>query len=110
MTKVAARSAPTLEEKELLDLAAFAAGYQLKYNHRDGFSAYDTGFGWNPLQHDGDAIELAVKVDLWISLDSTGACVKAEGYNVTEPSNGNPAAALRRAIVNAAAYIGEQAS
>ena len=92
------------KDKELLKLAAKAAGIEL----------HD---GWNPLTNDGDAMRLAVKLGISIQ------CLRAQGYDKTtavqcqwggyiinvginEGCNGDPDAAARRAIVRAAAEIG----
>lgn len=62
---------------------------------------------WNPLENDGDALRLAVK--LWLVVDPggngwpTGAEVKTlNGITVFEPLGDDADAAVRRAIVRAA--------
>lgn len=62
---------------------------------------------WNPLDNDGDALRLAVK--LWLVVDPggngwpTGAEVKTlNGITVFEPLGDDADAAVRRAIVRAA--------
>lgn len=50
----------TTTDRELLELAAKAAGRV----YVDGES-WDDGAGWNPLEDDGDAFRLAVKLYLW---------------------------------------------
>jgi len=95
------------EDKELLTLAAKAAGIELHHWCGDTFirvSEYvdDAGGYWNPLTDDGDALRLAVKLGLGIRfyLDGVGA---GEEY---EMNHEDPYAATRRAIVRAAAEIG----
>lgn len=73
---------------------------------------------WDPLTDDGDALRLAVKLDIELyQADDDGPCVyagywgKPERRDVTrifaiEPLGADPYAATRRAIVRAAAEIG----
>jgi hypothetical protein len=85
-------------DDELLALAAKAGGI-------------DTSKPWAPLADDGDALRLAVKLGMEISIDN-GASMSAantehwtgEGY--CEGHANNPFEATRRAIVRAAAEIG----
>lgn len=72
--------------------------------------------GWNPLQDDGDALRLAVKLGIEVHPDReiqeivTAFCVrtpKLVGLNTMEEFNGDEMAATRRAIVRAAAEIGK---
>jgi hypothetical protein len=103
-------------DRELLELAAKAEGRQLKYmtvtnaagERVDRFIAY-----WNPLTDDGDALRLAVK--LQIGVKQYGDHVVAwfgGGFIGTGriQYDGDPCAATRRAIVRAAAAIGEAMS
>ena len=81
---------------ELLELAAKAAGYSF-YIDSFGNPQIDSG-KWTPLTNDGDALRLAVKLDLF--------------YHTAFISEFHDARcdvdATRRAIVRAAAAIGEQ--
>ena len=64
--------------------------------------------GWNPLIDDGDALRLAVKLEMF--LDLTIAMRKhadVDANTSTEDCNNDPYAATRRAIVRAAAKIGK---
>jgi hypothetical protein len=97
------------EDKELLDLAAKAAGIELLFEEmKDGSIYYyykipgDTQ-GWNPLNSDSDALRLAVKLGLGIEFFSSW--VAANGGH-EEDRESDPYAATRRAIVRAAAEIG----
>jgi hypothetical protein len=91
------------EDKELLALAAKAAGMELEW--------YENGsiHFWNPLTDDGDALRLAVKLRLELGFPKE-YCVWSFGTNgavcMEDPSN-DPYAATRRCIVRAAAAIGE---
>jgi hypothetical protein len=50
-----------MTDRELLKLAAKAAGYNMA-KVLDGYPMYMEGYGiWNPLTDDGDALRLAVK-------------------------------------------------
>lgn len=62
---------------------------------------------WNPLDDDGDALRLAVK--LLFEIDMGRGCIvirHATGIKILEAFNNDPYAATRRAIVRAAAEIG----
>ena len=106
-------------DKELLELAAKAAGIVIGLPlSRGGFDNQD-GY-WNPLTDDGDALRLAVKLNLKTTYDSLsdGAIVEVsipwdnehfdEDYHWMEWLNKDPYAATRRAIVRAAAEIGKE--
>jgi sugar phosphate isomerase/epimerase len=84
-----------ITDRELLELAAKAAGYSF-----DGTTLRNTSTdfeynGWNPLDDDGDALRLAVKLKMWTH--SGMGCFQNEL---------DPYAATRRAIVHVAAEIG----
>ncbi len=100
----------TMSDRELLEWAAKAAGYQ--YARHGGYIVVDGIPGnWNPLKDDGDALRLAVKLNLSMDLFEDGICVGyTPGSNdcdqVMEVCESDPYAATRRAIVRAAAEIG----
>lgn len=98
-------------DRELLELAAKAAGIELDY--RRGSDAYyyddpETGREeWHPHQNDGQALRLAVKLGLELTLWGSAVQVQKRGVAFTEESVGDDrAAATRRAIVRVAAEIG----
>ena len=64
--------------------------------------------GWNPITDDGDALRLAVKLRLHVSVfaDAIGIGTPERGYVETKWVD-DPYAATRRAIVRAAAEIGK---
>jgi hypothetical protein len=105
-----------MTDKELLELAAKAAGYKRKYYEYLGEWGMidddpDSGW-WNPLTDDGDALRLAVKlrmdVEPWIHGDSACSRVLCGEILIDEPHYGDdPERATRRAIVRAAAEIGK---
>ncbi len=96
-----------MTEKELLELAAKAAGIEgRRFVENEAIQAnLHTGMWcdllediWNPLTDDGDALRLAVKLGIDIS----------ESQIVYfDKHSRNPYAATRRAIVSAAAEIGK---
>jgi hypothetical protein len=100
-----------MTDRELLELAAKAAGDIV-----DG----PIGSVWNPLNDDGDALRLAVKLHLDINAypctDEVAATQHKHGKYCEGIINrcferfasDDPYAATRRAIVRAAAEIGKQ--
>jgi hypothetical protein len=106
-----------MTDRELLLLAAEAGGYDAAIEMY-GFSdigeplldANDPPTVWNPLTDDGDALRLAVRlrmdVETWIHGDSEWARVGCQEALVDEPHGNDPGRATRRAIVRAAACIG----
>jgi hypothetical protein len=102
-----------MNDRELLELAAKAAGMSItpNWSYADGLIA--DGELWNPLTDDGDALRLAVKLGieprqtpemasaLWSIDTPPGFAVR------NEMRNGDPYAATRRAITRAAAEIGK---
>ena len=111
----------TPNDRELLELAAKAAGF-LNWTWRGeslfvetGHSRGDTGFHWNPLTDDGDALRLAVKLKMtvdtnWWNYDQcefSDTTFVSTTKTFEEQHKGDPYAATRRAIVRAAAAIGK---
>jgi hypothetical protein len=102
------------DDKELLELAAKAAGFTLE-EHYDDDQYYpwctETLAFWNPLLDDGDAFRLAAKLGLELRMSSEFVIVVIPRYTdneAFEPKNDDPYAATRRAIVRAAAEIGKE--
>jgi hypothetical protein len=115
-------------DRELLEMAAKAAGITLLRSRLDDPMCKDMllvarkldgeAIGWNPLTDDGDALRLAVKVDLTVyapERTSTGlhVCV-VQGFGPDAPEvwervDADPCTATRRAVVRAAAEIGRAA-
>jgi len=120
-----------MNDRELLELAAKAAGLELDTK----YGAFHDGSGrwwlsvkvgnewhqWNPLTDDGDALRLAVKLELSILLRpyrveviSWPQTTDVLGFGIPptprvieiEPYGDDPQVATRRAIVRAAAEIG----
>lgn len=108
--------------RELLELAAKAAGveYDKETTQEDyrfglwltlhGEPTEFTRRSWNPLTDDGDALRLAVNLTLEVDICKTGIAVRTPtGIKVLIDSDEEleAYAATRRAIVRAAAAIGE---
>lgn len=97
-----------MTDRELLELAAKAAGIEIKVVIGDTFWCPD-GTMWDPLTNDADALRLAVK--LLFEIDMGRGCIAirhSTGIKILEAFNHDPYAAIRRAIVRAAAEIGRQ--
>jgi hypothetical protein len=105
---------------EMLELAAKAAGIELQ----EWTGAYDVSMPnrfwsptlknyWNPLEDDGDALRLAVKLNIGVMsaqyTDRTCAWQYCKGRDgeCLEPHGSDMLAATRRAIVRCAANIGK---
>ena len=113
-----------MDDKELIERAARAAGitgwwYEewkcLVYMGAPAVINNRTVSIWSPLTNDGDALQLAVKLGLCVSIDTENHCAEARftlpgklssDYCV-EDSNSAPVAATRRAIVRAAAAMAD---
>jgi len=116
-----------MTDKELLEMAARAAGLRLEWDgHPDAWQPmyYEgkTYSSWNPLADDGAALRLAVDVGLFIEPFTNGVfaqekmgmvTVRAflndslDSVDIDEPIEaGDPYVATRRAIVRAAAEVG----
>ena len=101
-------------DRELLEMAAKASGLHVKgwVGDRMVFFNPITGSAeehWNPLTDDGDALRLAVKLDISLLGDFQGniVVVAFDARRIIEKYDGDKYAATRRAIVRAAAAIGE---
>lgn len=102
-----------MTNQEMIKLAAKAAGYSLT-NGSSGYREFlcKGGVEWNPLEDDGDALRLAVKlrIDVLFSPDSV-ECIantgsEVEPFGIVKYSQCQ-AADTRRAITRAAAEIGK---
>lgn len=97
-----------MTDRELLELAAKAAGYKVEYDRIDSRWRIESRPGahpdmwarWNPLVDDGDALRLAVLLNLLDGIDRQASAIAAEvNFDM------DPCEATRRAIVRAAAGI-----
>lgn len=117
-------STETMDDRELLELAAKAAGYGYGEFVKGGIVFATEDSLWNPLTDDADAFRLAVQLELEVSFigdDTDGRDSECSvGYPesaerpckikyVFEPHNGDIFAATRRAIVRAAAMLAKGA-
>jgi hypothetical protein len=113
-------------DRELLELAAKAAGigrltwckvYNVGGNEVDcsdmayveSDSPDEATAYWDPLNDDGDALRLAVKLQMSFARDGRVSMAIGDGQMFEEQMQdfgGDPYAATRRAIVRAAAEIG----
>ena len=108
-----------MTDRELLGLAAKAAGYKfsdVEFKDETGIQivAPTAIANWNPLADDGDALRLAVKLNIEFACFDDSQKVNAgvwsedsKPYDCMMPYNGDKQAATRRAIVRAAAEIGK---
>ena len=117
-----------MDDKELLELAVKAAGYDIQGkvekmiaehgHYAGGFVITNSRGGssaWNPLTDDGDALRLAVKLGITVGPERPDVIGKSlcrvswknHNYSLGEYGDGDPYAATRRAIVRAAAEIGK---
>lgn len=108
-----------MNDKELLELAAKAAGMPRPVDDNDVWSAWvgtpENGHWWDPLTDDGDALRLAVKLHMTVEAFVGGCDV---GYDDMKGGQGflsqddGPSGdmhdfeVVRRAIVRAAAEMG----
>lgn len=100
-----------MTDRELLEAAARAAGYTLAWSSVEGIPPRkaDDMETWDPLTDDGDALRLAVKMDLYIGNERQPYVTWWHGDSlefVEEEAGDDKQAAVRRAIVRAAAEIG----
>ena len=112
-----------MTDRELLELAAKAAGigtlvwgdkYKLGDDEIDCTDMPYVRSGqpdegdvfWNPLTDDGDALRLAVKLQMSLDIGlGQSLAISLGGKDCVEQHAGDPLAATRRAIVMAAAAI-----
>lgn len=111
-----------MTDKELLELAAKAAGIKIDKSPFNGGGANNTGFDlmgnavldwhndqrWNPLTDDGDALRLAVKLRMEILVEEIRISVYSElTVEKCEMYPADHLATTRRLIVETAAEIGK---
>lgn len=114
-----------MTDRELLELSARSIGLDGAFEDKKEMIrdfVFERRFGvrtktgrlWNPLEDDGDALRLAVKlgmnIDVGVNPVGFTATAVIADYNsvfVDEYHNEDPMTATRRAIVRAAAAIGE---
>lgn len=116
----------TKSDRELLELAAKAAELHLTWGEKykigdDEVDCTDMPYAvsdspdeapayWNPLEDDGDALRLAVKLGCSVDIGPDHVYVydAASRHELWEATAQDPYTATRRAIVRAAAAIGQE--
>jgi len=99
-------------DRELLEMAAKAAGIRIEWDGppdkwQPMYYEGKTYHAFDPLTDDGDALRLAVKleIDLWFGCG--GLSAHGLAMDTEEDYGRDPYAATRRAITRAAAEIGK---
>jgi hypothetical protein len=114
--RIVAGEGKDMTDREELEFAAKAAGLlEMAVGDKD-IQRYL--LRWNPLTDDGDALRLAVRLNLQVEPDSFNGDTIVVGNLApgrplkcaTEPHKDDPQAATRRAITRAAAEIGRSMS
>lgn len=112
-----------MTDRELLELAAKAAGYEWRWYFSQAgqlfqVKQHESWVLWSPLQDDGDALRLAVKLGMSAIIKTMPHATYVEVYNGQAPSvmeiledcrttaASDPCAATRRAFVRVAAEVG----
>jgi len=100
-----------VSDRELLELAAKAAGIRINHWVYDDLdyspAVLEAGGTWHPLADDGDALRLAVKLKMVVTVYGKFSAASVDGSLwQSENHYDDPFAATRRAIVRAAAEIG----
>lgn len=105
-------------DKELLEFAANAAGIVIAvepfFDEEHGIETSE-GWAWNPLTDDGDALRLAVKLQIIVGrydnyVNASPLHDGAKEVVIWNHNEKDPYKATRRAIVLAAAEIGKNAA
>ena len=104
-----------MNEVKMLERAAKAAHIAIKFDARGAYIYEDGVAGgsvmWNPLADDGDAFRLMVDMRLLVDVQKGYCCAMApdqpsdDFFEAKEMHEGDTRAAMRRAIVRAAAGI-----
>lgn len=105
-----------MTDKELLELAARAAGIQLTwFGDKDPwcYAEISPGIKWNPLRDPGDALRLAVQLHIGLDFQAPGYSAywtvlarDFSDYAAATENGPDTIAATMRAITRAAAEIG----
>lgn len=104
-----------MKDRELLEMAARAAGIEAQYSDNCGDFSIGKPYSreeviWNPLTDDGDALRLAAVLEVEVSLGQCGGIVykRRPMKESIEEISEDYMAAIRLAIVRAAAEIGKE--
>lgn len=114
-----------MNDRELLELAAKAAGYDVRWHEKWNCFVHTKPFNicnpptlagnreiWSPLSDDGDALRLAIDLQIHLARYDSYSSACALGHSDNEKTEWHSQhvckyAATRRAIVRAAAEIGK---
>lgn len=116
-----------MTDRELLEFAAKAAGIDAEFHPELGYGpegmwlkgkrSPDNSKYWNPLTDDGDALRLAVKLNMGVKVNDDDHWQEPNrtvviwddncARRISIPHGKDKSAATRRAITRAAAAIGE---
>jgi len=106
-----------MDDREMLEWAAKAFGHDVfwpEYGYGKPYikvKGTHAAFRWSPLTDDGDALRLAVKLNMGVEIMvELGESRAGQGWGdvSTVKHEDDPYAATRRAIVRAAAEIGKE--
>lgn len=101
-----------MNDKELLELAAKAAGYEYEVDNGCIFLLHHRNaarYEWRPLTDDGDGLRLAAKLSIGLHWCKSGRVyAHHDDVEECESSREDRQANLRRAITSAAAEIGRR--
>lgn len=106
-----------MNDKQLLELAAHAAGYKVSClpisaspGYSYGFTSLNDSGAWNPSNDDADAFRLMVDLNLNVfCMNGKAYAMDLEADHEQQVEIGNDKyAAMRRAILQCAASIGKQ--
>lgn len=99
-----------MTDRELLERAAKSIRIELMHPI-DGGTPCDkeTLLDWNPVKYDEDALQLLVRLRMWLDVNSSGQIKVGDdkGELVCISAGKDPHASTRRAITQAAAQIGD---
>lgn len=103
-----------MTDRELLELAAKAAGYSYNTQYFDeqvGIIVWEPpiwyeGRDWNPLREDNDAARLLIAIRGKVAYSTTGVTIAVGRHGWHQPFGDDPMAAFRRAVVDTAAQVG----
>lgn len=102
-----------MDDRDLLGLAAKALGNDFEWNFEPRMRESGVGRYWNPLSDDGDALRLAVLLEIYPTQVYSYVSVYMHrppeiiSWHHREPVENNRMKSTRRAIVRAAAEIGK---
>lgn len=102
-----------MNDRELLEMAAKAAGMDVWFDDNGAGWISGDKYRWNPMENDGDALRLAMKLGMHIRFFRKHVDVDPEPFVLSDSvisesfTGGRKEEAARRAIVRAAAEIGK---